>query len=134
SFLLSDESPWRRGFGSSKDVEIVKRKGVVIGFVGSNTNVDPSVLVSLLNFISRKIMMSEMYGMWNQYRKVGMTPQESTLALMLISGSPLVSYQGLKFSDSYYLPICPDLKAMMTGETQDLTGRTWRAGGDYNRK
>lgn len=130
-FLFSNLSPYRRGFGSSRDVELIQRDGMIVGVVGTNTNVDPTVLVSLLQFISRSFLGSNMGSIWEKYKKVGMTDLEATIACMLVSSNPLTSIQ---FTQTYYLPIYPDVRRMMEGNPMDLTGKTWREGGDYNRK
>ena len=116
-FVLSSESPFRRGFDPSGEITVLKTKGN--GLILNGLDLDPTVFVNLLN--SSKNFTSP--GNYGEFRKALTMPE---LLFML--------YYGFGGGDGYYTPMSIDSRKFFSGESNDLTGGSLRDRYDYNRK
>lgn len=128
-FLFSDDSPWKRGFGSASSVELIKGKDNegYVNVVFLDTEIDPTVLISLMNI--RKIVDVKAFNHWIE---LGLTEKEAFVTCMIQRDDP--SYTIATGGDGYYCPIMVDYPRYFSGDPHDLTGGTFRNRFDYNRK
>lgn len=122
-YILSDESPWKRGFIDSKNVEFTKKDGKFTGMIFLDTAFDPTVFVNLLNVI-RSIYPK----MYDEAIEVGLPPRKAlALCMSMTSG-------GTEQSKGYYFPRWIDLVRFEDQDPRDLSGGTLRDRYDYDRK
>lgn len=136
-FFLSSDSPYKKGFGSSKDVEVLTKDGLVSGLIFKNTDVDPTVLVNFLQFLHYR---HDHHPAWKKMIELGATPAETAVHLTLAGGIPgqVSKYDPsqtdpLHMTYSYYFPMKASIRRIIDGNPFDLSGGTYRAGFDYNR-
>lgn len=134
-FLFSNESPWRKGFKDEKNIEWTLQDGKKIGFVLTETDIDPTVFVNLLNTIKSICfypgMISTKFKFCELVEK-GLSPKEAIMLIMTINISclPVLGQAG---SIGYYFPIHLDVKRFMDSNPRDLTGGSFQDRYDYNR-
>lgn len=135
NFLLSDKSPYRKGFGSTSDVDVVRGKNEkMLGLVFRNTEVDPTVLVNFLQYMRSA-------HSFDSYINDGMTDQEAFILNMMfnmtLTDRPLANGEThlvmMPQTNTYYFPAVASVWRILNGEPHDLTGGTFRDGYDYNR-
>lgn len=114
NFLFSDKSPWVKGFGSAKAVELVWKDKKLNGFVVKTSDIDPSVLVQMLWTI-RYTQLQQ----FQNFLDAGASMKEACL-LMLPQGNS-------------YGPKKCDVRRFLQGDPRELSGGTLREGGDYAR-
>lgn len=132
--VLSDSSPWKRGFGSRENVVLFSRNGGKSGgkvdsFYLKRCNIDPTVLVNLVWFIRNH----------NSYQidtliKAGAEMNEA-LAILIMHGSGNIVFHNPKFIPNPYHHNGPwSIRRFFEGKPHDLTGGTLEDRYDYNRR
>lgn len=128
-FILSGKSPWVKGFGSSKDIYKVEGDtGFTTGFVCTDTEIDPTVLVSMMCFIQ----VNSNFKNFAEIKSVGGSDLEA-IAYCFTTGGKCQYGGGWENAYGYYWSTKPDLHKIANGTPIDLTGGTWRDGFDYER-
>ena len=125
-FFLSDDSPYRKGIGGRKNVDIRKSGGRVSGLIFKNTSVDPTVLVNFLQFLQY-----DYSTVWPKLISAGMTPSEAAVSLILMGANDGTSI--IPETYTYYFPLRASIRRIVEGDPHDLTGGTFRDRYDYNR-
>lgn len=135
-YLFSNESPWRKGFGSSSDI-ILTWTGIIL----KNTDIDPTVLVNLLINIRNMKQYNETEKNFEKFLAEGLTKFESAF-LCIFSG--VSSYSYAMPSNVHRLQVPPpndyintlfvSLSRLYEQNPHDLTGGTLRNRFDYERK
>lgn len=129
---ITPDSPWITGFGSMSNVEFVMDGDKFLGIILGRLNVDPTVLVNLLNHLkSCMYNQSPNCGKVTQLLDLGMTGPE--LHVLLNLNRFQLQYKG-NGGDDYYSPGSPSLKRYFKQMPRDLTGGTLEDRYDYNRK
>jgi hypothetical protein len=137
-YLFSDESPFVRGFGGSKNIEWSEdRRGIVL----LDLAIDPTVLVNLLKHIQ---MCSPNYGSSNwdrfsRYKQFGLSFIQAFCAMYTVTygkGSRWDSGRdiGLRLAHNYVYPTFADFDRIVNQDPVDLTGGTLADRFDYSRK
>lgn len=125
-FLWSDESPWVRGFGSTKNYIKVKR-GVIL----KDTNIDPTVLVNLLKN-SGDYRQSNLFDILTAR---GLTPLEAVFPCIFTGiWQEYIYTKIIPSPDTYTNAMTIDVDRVLTQNPHDLTGGTLRDRFDYERK
>lgn len=114
NFLFSDQSPWIKGFGSSKAVELVWKDKKLNGFVVKTSDIDPSVLVQMLWTFRHSSIQN-----FQNFLDAGASMKEACLLILPQGGG--------------YGPKKCDLKRFFQADPRELSGGTLREGGDYAR-
>jgi hypothetical protein len=131
-WMLSDASPWRRGFGSSADVEFTTKGATECGIVLKNTDVDATVLVNLLKLMHWTSSSYTALEFLQSSRELGFDELQSQI---LCSSFDYVPWDAnMSFSNTYIWPMKLDVKRFITQDPIDFSGGTWRDGWDYSRK
>lgn len=128
-FLFSDESPWKKGFGSGGAVEFTEDdKGNIVGVVLLDMAIDPTVLVNLL-WIYKDCANKN----YQTYLDAGMTRHEAVMSIMM-GGYSNILQSALLQNNTYHYAQHLSVPRFMNADPNDLTGGTFRDGFDYNRK
>lgn len=129
SFMLSTESPYRKGIGFNGLEMTTDDKGRIVGVVMYDTEVDPTTMVALFMFLRS----SAGYTVeWDRLVKEGKSKIVALIASVYArkNGSIYIA----QFGGGYYLTHKLDVKKFVNGEVNSLSnGRTWRDQEDYNR-
>lgn len=128
---ITSDSPWITGFGSVSNVEFVMDGDKFLGVILKRLNVDPTVLVNLLNHLKSCMCYPLYYGKITQLLDLGITGPELHVLLNLNSYQLNSKGHG---GDDYYSPESPSLKRYFMQMPRDLTGGTLEDRYDYNRK
>jgi hypothetical protein len=133
-YILSDESPFVKGFGGAKNIVWNKKK---FGFVLLDLSVDPTVLVNLLKYmqtIHHRRDGDLHKTSFDDLVELGLTNQEAFLATYLCNFTH--DYPGPKLDEvyDYVFPLKADLQRIFDQNPVDLTGGTLRDRFDYSRK
>lgn len=131
-FLLSDNSPWVRGFGSNSNILIYD-----FGFILLDTSIDPTVLVNLLRSMSRGDRFSKRSALFDSLIKKGLSPIQALFPVTFTGlDSCYESYtkMGVPPPDTYSNSVKVDVKRFLAKNPHDLTGGTLRDRCDYDRK
>lgn len=128
--MLSNESPWKSGFGDQSSVERIEdAKGNVKGLIFWDLEVNPTVLGNLLRFLHR--VKSAARTFWPKYLSLGLTEKEALIATACFPGGDAT--KNVAGYDYIMKPVV-SLKNVRDGVCKDLSkGKTFRQGGDYNR-
>ena len=117
-FLVSDKSPWRKGLGGRKAVELVwDDKGVLQGLISKTSDIDPSVFVQFAWTMKYSLNLPTIQS----YLDKGATMKEAFLLTMPHS------------SGCGYGPQKCDLRRFLTSDPRELSFGSLRNGGDYAR-
>lgn len=128
---ITKDSPWISGFGSVSNVQFVMDGDKFLGIILNRLNVDPTVLVNLLNHLKSCAAYSPNYEKISSLLDNGMTGPELHVLLNLNSYQLKCKGSG---GDDYYSPTSPSLKRYFKQMPRDLTGGTLENRYDYNRK
>ena len=125
--VMSDESPWRSGFGGRSNViEYRDENGHIEGFILKNLDVDPTVLVNglgILNTISHQNFPT--------LTSAGLTPNEA-LAFLMLNGMGGILTSVVQ-TYAYRFPPVFSPRRFFDRRPNDLSGGLYSAGADYNR-
>lgn len=121
--MISNDSPWRRGFGSQNDVIQTEN-----GLIFKNTEIDPTVLVHML-----KVIQGITHQQYDQFfggaRDIGFFEY-----LFIRSAfTPITLTRLSTFTNTYVWNIQFDAKGYLSGDSNDLTGGTLKNRFDYSR-
>lgn len=139
-FLFSDESPWVRGVPSSDYVEYTRdNNGEIIGLVFLHLDVDPTVMVQLINSTIKRVKShADLYNVI-RFREEGASWaevfalwQEIEFGCISEDKSDVYNFSSNQ-NRGYYTPIFFDVKAFFNQNPLDLTGGTLKDRYDYNR-
>lgn len=133
-FILSDESPFLKGFRGEVYIEKIhssKIGGAYSGFIIKTTVLDPTVLISLINFMTHN---GGPYIFWNSLVSGGMSQKEATVCSILIGNKviPQTKDRISPFYD-YYISVKSNPKRIWNQDPVDLTGGTLHDRWDYDR-
>lgn len=121
--MISDDSPWRRGFGSQDDVIQTKN-----GLIFKNTEIDPTVLVHMLKVI-QGIPLQQYDQFFGGVRDIGF------FEYLFIRSAicPVTQTRLSTHTNAYVWNIQFDAKKYLSGDSNDLTGGTLKNRFDYSR-
>lgn len=126
--LISDDSPWRRGFGGWGNVHVyVDDKENPVGYILKSLDVDPTVLVNGVNFINTIINSATSFDILVDN---GATPNEA-LCIMMMNG--MGSINSICATWDYRHPPILSARRFFEGRPNDLSGGLYSQGVDYNR-
>lgn len=129
NYLWSDKSPFRKGFSSEKDlIRVENAKGNLQGFVLTETDVDPTVMVNLAKIT--RVYVGGRAAKFNTLIKEGATELEAWIACAL--GGNTMSVTGN--TDTYMFPALASIRRIKEADPRDVTGGTFKKRFDYNRK
>lgn len=127
--LVSDDSPWRKGFGGRQNIlTYLNPEGHPIGYILKSLQVDPTVLVNGVNFLNTLDG-----GGWKNYSiliDAGATPNEA-LCILMMNGQGVLS--SIVETWDYRHPPVLSARRFFEGRPNDLSGGTYANGADYNR-
>lgn len=131
-FVLSDESPWVRGFRGEKYIEFIPPKHKTLAYSGwilKTGKIDPTVWINCLKFLQ-----NASYIAFNDLIAKGMTKKEAVtcMALMSINKIP-ANKEYISPPSPYTMSIASSVNRVFTGQSRDLTGGTLSDRYDYNR-
>lgn len=134
-FILSDRSPFVRGFGGEKNIEWSEGQK---GFVLLSLDIDPTVLVNLLKFFQSYPKIGE-GTTFCTYLDDGLSEIEAFVASYCCNfGVGIYANKkytiGLAPVNTYVFPQKADLQRILDQNPVDLTGGTLRNRFDYSRK
>lgn len=128
-YLLSDRSPFVRGFGGTGNIEWTpNREGIVL----LDLEIDPTVLVNMLKHIqyNSREWGSVDYKRFSNYKKAGMSEVQAFCATYTVSHQ----YGRLSVAYDYIYPTFADLDRIVAQDPYDLTGGTLANRFDYSRR
>lgn len=132
--LFGLKSPWIKGFGSPDNIEWTIKNGYLYGFVLKNTEIDPTVLVSLLKRVQTYTTHSQYNGDdYTAYLGAGLSEFKALISCLFLPQLPYVG-GGIVMPDGYSLPMYASYRRIKDQNPKDLTGGTLRNRWDYNRK
>ena len=131
-FILSDESPWIKGFRGQKYIEFIpsKKKDVAYdGWIVKTAVLDPTVWINCLKFIKEAS-----HTVFNQLQKHGMSKKEAITCMTLMSLRDIPKILGHILPPSGYVrSIASTVDRVFNANPRDLTGGTLADRWDYNR-
>lgn len=132
-FILSDESPWIRGFKSAKHIEFIPSKSggyVYDGWILKTAKIDPTVWISCLKFIQQAS-----YVAFNDLQNRGMSKKEAITCMTLMNLHSHIPTHKAQMGppNSYTMNINSSVERVFKGESRDITGGTLSDRYDYNR-
>lgn len=133
-YVLSNESPWIKGFGGKKYIEFIPStiKGYVYsGWIVKTAKIDPTVWINCLKYLQGAFKRN---SFWKELIQRGMNKKEALVATILLSNTAIPpSVNGLIPSGDYTMSLAGSIKRIMEQDPVDLTGGTLRDRYDYNR-
>lgn len=122
-FMFGSDSPWLQQV-DTRSVELIYEDEMPIGVIFYDTDLDPTVLVNLLN--CHKIMSWKMFKVC---RENGGSLLSSTYFAMTLQYNGMVNH-----SFGYYYPAKLDVSRFCNGQPRDFTGGTLENRFDYSRQ
>lgn len=129
-FLVSDVSPFRRGYQLSQLEFATDKEGAVVGIILKDSKFDPTVLVNCM-----KRAQPDYTPSFKLIGELGLDEYENFILAATLrfiknwNGGTMVCQ-----TNQYIQSAVCDVTRIMSGESVDLTGGTWGGRYDYNRK
>lgn len=123
---LLDHGPYHEVSGDHHYV-LDKNSDLVVGIIFENMDVDSTAFVNMLQFVK-----SSSYTVWSDLLELGFSSDEIANVMYLTSPGQSIRRTIIQ-PYSYYFSTVVNMKRLLAGEFNDLTGGTFRDRFDYNR-